>query len=70
MEKKGQPKIEVKMSAKIAISLWTMGAMYTAGQLTIYPWEEFFAKPWYAQIAVGLILYALWPFFLGMIHAG
>lgn len=69
MREDEKPKIEVKVSAKIAIPFWTMGAMYTAGALLSLPSEAFFIEPWYIQVATWVLLYLLWPVALGMLHA-
>jgi len=69
MKEKHQ-RIEVKISAKLTVPLWTMGFLYTVGQLSVYPIGEFLSSPWYSQVVVGILLYFLWPFFLGAIHSG
>jgi len=68
MNKNEKPKVEVKVSANVTIPFWTAGFLYTAGVLLSQPSEAFFAAPWYTQLMAGVVVYVLWPAFLGMLH--
>jgi len=70
MKENEKPKVEVKVSASITIPFWTAGFLYTAGVLLSYPSEMFSVEPWYTQPMVWLVVYVLWPAFLGMMQFG